>query len=116
MIVAECLVVGALAVVSWQLLAGNQPAAAIAVFAPQTTEPASATPPAPTHAPSRAKTRPLPGLNVDPVFWRLRLSDLNRDEAALEKIEWQLTHAALEAAHSYLESVVLPAIQHAEAR
>ena len=36
------------------------------------------------------------------------------DEAALEAIEWQLTHAAQEAAHHYLESVVLPAIHHAE--
>jgi hypothetical protein len=117
MIVAECLVVAALMVVSWQLLAGHPAASDIAVLAPQPSEaPASPAPPHPAHEPSPTKARQLPGLNVDPVFWGLKLSDVNQDEAALEKIEWQLTHAALEAAHNYLQSVVIPAVQHAESK
>ena len=117
MIVFECLIVGALALVSWQLMSGRQPASDIAVLAPQPSEAlVSPAPPHQTHGPSQTKARQLPGLNVDPVFWGLKLSDVNQDEAALEKIEWQLTHAAMEAAHNYLLSVVLPAIQRAESK
>src|SRR5579859_5394261 len=118
MIVAECLVVAALMVVSWQLLAAHPAASDIAVLVPQPSEaPASPAPPLQTaNGPSPTKARQLPGLNVDPVFWGLKLSDVNQDEAALEKIEWQLTHAAQEAAHNYLQSVVIPAVQHAESK
>jgi hypothetical protein len=60
--------------------------------------------------------RQVPGLNLDTSFWGFRLSDLNKDEASLEAIEWQLTHVALDAARGYLESVVLPAISQAEGK
>ena len=117
MILAECVVVGALVAVSWQLLGGHQSAPAVAVLSPQPSD--VATSPSPAAAiklqlPARPAHRQVPGLNVDTAFWGLRLGELNKDEAALEAIEWQLTHAAQEAAHHYLESVVLPAIHHAE--
>jgi hypothetical protein len=57
---------------------------------------------------------PLPGLNVDATFWRLRLIELNRSEAAFELLEWRLVHSAMDTAHRYVESVVLPAIVRAE--
>ena len=57
---------------------------------------------------------PLPGLNVDPGFWRERLAQLNGDQVDLEQLEWRIVHSAEDAAKLYLETVVLPAIQRAE--
>src|SRR2546427_13262085 len=57
---------------------------------------------------------PPPGLNVGIAFWRLRLGSLNRDEAAFEGVQWRITRAVMEAAGDYLETVVLPAVRHAE--
>ena len=56
----------------------------------------------------------MPGLNLNSRFWRTRLAQLNRDQALFIELEWRLVHSAMDAARRYLETVVLPAIQHAE--
>ena len=56
----------------------------------------------------------LPGLNVDPEFWRARLAALNEAESQVEALEWRIVHSALDTIHRYVESVVVPAVEHAE--
>ena len=58
----------------------------------------------------------LPGLNVDPAFWRERLSALNAAEAQVEALEWRIVHSALDTMERYIDTVVVPAVEHAEAR
>ncbi len=116
MIVAECVVVGALLLVAWHVIAG---VAAPGSAAPLTF-PALEASPADTALPAAgapsvgASHGPPPGLNVGFAFWRLRLAGLNRDQAEFEAMEWRITHAVMEAARNYLETVVLPAVRHAE--
>ena len=57
---------------------------------------------------------PLPGLNLSSTFWRSRLVELNRDQVLLAQLEWRLVHAAMDAAESYVNDVVLPAVWRAE--
>jgi hypothetical protein len=58
----------------------------------------------------------LPGLNLDTVFWRNHLSQLNREQVILEQIEWRIVHNAMNVMRRYLETVVLPSITQAERR
>jgi hypothetical protein len=58
----------------------------------------------------------LPGLNVDPAFWRKRLDGLNAAEAQVEAIEWRIVHSALDTMERYINTVVVPAVEHAEGR
>jgi len=117
MIVAECVVVGALLLVAWHVIAGVAApgSAAPLTFPALEASPADTALPA-AGAPSVGATShgPPPGLNVGFAFWRLRLAGLNRDQAEFEAMEWRITHAVMEAARNYLETVVLPAVRHAE--
>jgi hypothetical protein len=116
MVVVECAVVGALILVAWHALGGAvAQGAAAPLFPPAAASPASS--PlrgAGAPAPGPATRGPAPGLNVGIGFWRLRLGSLNRDEAAFEALEWRITHAVMEAARDYLQTVVLPAVRVAE--
>ena len=58
----------------------------------------------------------LPGLNVDPAFWRSRLAGLKQAEAQVEALEWRIVHSAMEAVQRYVDSVVVPAVERAEGR
>jgi hypothetical protein len=40
--------------------------------------------------------------------------DINREEVALEQLEWRIIHGATDAARTYIQRVVLPAISHAQ--
>jgi hypothetical protein len=116
MIVAECAVVGALLLVAWHVIAGVAapgPAAPL-IFPAVEASPAETTLPAAGLPPGASTHGPPPGLNVGIAFWRLRLAGLNRDQAEFEAMEWRITHAVMEAARDYLETVVLPAVRHAE--
>ena len=115
MVFAECAVVATLVIVAWHFVATSpgqdSQAQAMATSPAQVADSA-----APVSANVTAKTsrRTLPpGLNVDAVFWRLRLAELNRAEAAFETLEWKIVHSVMDAAHRYLESVVLPSIARA---
>ena len=117
MIGAECVVVGTLLLVAWHVIAGvaaPSPATPL-IFPAVEASPADTALPAVGAPSSGPNTRgPLPGLNVGIAFWRLRLASLNRDQAEFEAMEWNITHAVMEAARNYLETVVLPAVRHAE--
>jgi hypothetical protein len=92
----------------------------VAVAAPHVASPAAASPdPAAQGSPVVPKTpkaaeRQLPGLNLDTAFWRLRLEELNREQAAFELLEWRIVHSAMDTIHRYVESVVVPAVERAE--
>src|SRR5260370_25163747 len=117
MIGAECVVGGTLLLVAWHVVAGvvaPGPAAPLILPAVEAS-PADTVLPAAGAPSAGAKPHGLPpGLNVGMAFWRLRLASLNRDQAELEAMEWRITHAVMEAARNYLETVVLPAVKHAE--
>ena len=117
MVVVEVIVVSALALAAWNFVtAAARPALAVPVL--QATGPAveassSGLPVIPTVRRPR-QPAPLPGLNLNSGFWRARLAQLNRDQAAFEQLEWRVVRAATDAAQRYLETVVLPSIQRAE--
>ena len=117
MVVAECAIVAALALVAWHMVA-SPPApptsdALVAVPTTQAREPV-------THGPTVVREAPppvqplLPGLNLDQGFWKLRLAELNRGERSFEQLEWRIVHSAMEAARHYVKSVVLPSLAQAE--
>jgi hypothetical protein len=119
MVLAEIAVVGALILVAWHAIAGASASGAPGPFTfpfpPATASPADTALPAVGVPVVGASTRgPAPGLNVGIDFWRGRLTSLNRDQAEFEALEWRLTHAVMDAAHDYLETVVLPAVRRAE--
>jgi hypothetical protein len=117
MVVFECVIVAALAMVAWHMVASPPSPhafdAQIAVPTAQAREPV-------THGPAAVSEAPppvlplMPGLNIDPGFWKLRLAELNRGERSFEQLEWQIVHSAMDAARHYVKSVVLPALAHAE--
>jgi hypothetical protein len=116
MILAECAVVAVLILLSWHLIAAPpaQAAAPLQLSGPGASPDVTAQASAVVPNPPRPAVRQLPGLNVDAGFWRLRLGQLNRDEAAFEVLEWRIVHSAMDTAQRYLESVVLPSVVQAE--
>ena len=115
MIGAEVVVVAALVAVAWQVVAsaGHPASLPAPVVAPGPTDDASPLPELPAFNPVNPRG-PLPGLNVDPSFWRDRLRHVNEDQAYLEQLEWRIVRSAEDAVQHYLETVVLPAIRRAE--
>jgi len=115
MIVAEFVVVGALLVLAWNAIgtAARQAVALPGIAAPEAAPEDTSLPDLPS-ATDQAPRGPLPGLNLSPAFWRERLAELNRDQAWAVAIEWRVIHSGMDAARTYLETVVLPAIRRAE--
>ena len=117
MIAAEVVVVTALVGVAWHEVAGaGQDAAPLILPATSTPEDTSA-PNVPEDAlspPSPATAPLLPGLNVDPAFWRDRLAGLNEAEAQFEALEWRIIHSAMDTVRRYVDTVVVPALERAE--
>ena len=115
LVVTELVVVIALVVVAWTVIgAAARPAlASTPLGQPVTTDESSPLPEFPETG-TPGLRGPLPGLNLNSAFWRERLQQLNRDQAAFERLEWQVVHAAMDALGRYVETVVLPAIQQAE--
>jgi len=118
MVIAELVVVIALILVAWNMVASA--ATPAGAFASQPPDRAPATGDAASPLPDLsagvqpAERGPGAGLNVDSAFWRSRLDALNHDQVGFEALEWHLTRNALDAAQRYLETVVLPSIQSAE--
>src|ERR1700737_1832434 len=117
------MVLGEVAVVPPVVLGARPPlagapssrAAAPLLFPPAAASPADTALPGAGVPVAGGSTRgPAPGLNLGVEFWRRHLGSLNRDEAAFEALEWRITHAVMNAAHEYIETVVLPAVRHAE--
>src|SRR6266705_4547044 len=117
MVLAECSVMVALLVVGWRIVAGAGDGAPLTSWFPPAIGQPSASPPllSPLQPPAAARG-PVPGLNVDPGFWRKRLTDLNRDTSTIQALEWKVAHAVMTTARGYLETVILPAVERAERR
>jgi hypothetical protein len=118
MVASEIVVVAALVVATWYFLAGARPGADLpALLVPPSSEPADATASVPPDAlapPQPAAMPLLPGLNVDPVFWRKRLEALNGAQAQFEQLEWRIFGSAMDSMQRYIETVVIPSIERAE--
>lgn len=122
MVIAELVVVIALILVAWSMVASVvKPGLAMPSLPSTSASTGAATavdaaPPVPdlTAGVQPAERGPAAGLNVASAFWRSRLEVLNHDQVGFEQLEWNLTRTALEAASRYLETVVLPSIQSAE--
>lgn len=114
LVVAEFLVVGTLVVLAWNVVgAATRPAFASPSLQLPATDASSPLPD--ISGVSRPGPHgPLPGLNLDSSFWRVRLAELNREQVILEQLEWRIVHSAMEALKRYLETIVLPAIHGAE--
>lgn len=118
MVLAELVVVGSLVTLAWTVIgsAARQAGTAgvPAVAAPQAApEGDSPLPDVPTLTGEPARG-PMPGLNLNPAFWRQTLVQLNHDQVVLVELEWRLVHGAMAAARDYVDGVVLPAIRRAE--
>lgn len=116
LVIAEFVVVGALIVLAWNLVA----AATRPVLASPALPPADSAA-APTDSPlpdlpivAKPSPGPLPGLNLDSDFWRQRLTQLNQDQVLFEQLEWQVVHSAVTAMERYIDGVVVPRIERAE--
>ena len=117
MILGESAVVAALILVAWHWIAAAQALPStdlpLAISSPGSTQDpmTQASPVVPK--PTTSVIRQLPGLNVDAAFWRSRVLDLNRDEAAFEVLEWRIVHSAMDTIQRYTESVVIPSVEGA---
>jgi hypothetical protein len=120
MVFGECAVIAALVFVAWRLVVAAPAQASFALpgVSPFTDpgNPAASVPADVALPPSPGPRLLLPGLSVDPNFWRLRLAALNKGEADFEVLEWRLVHSAMDSARRYVQSVVLPSIAKAEKR
>ncbi len=119
MVIVECIVITALMVVIWNVVAAAamQHAGAATVQAVKPSPSVTSRPlPDLTEGTKAAAPARLPGLNLNPGFWRLRLGQLNRDQVFFEQLEWNIVHSAMDAMQRYLETVVLPSITRAEGR
>jgi hypothetical protein len=119
MVAGEIVVVAALVGVCWHLLMAPAVASDLpALLLPSSSSPADgAEPSVPPDAlaPPAAPAVPLlPGLNVDPAFWRKRLDELNGAQAQFEELEWRIVRSAMDSMRRYIETVVLPSIERAE--
>jgi hypothetical protein len=125
LVVLEALLVLGVVATAWHVWHSRQQASAPVVGglpAPRQTlgtGPARLPPPSGNPAagsPRSPAAPPKPGLGVDADFLTRQLRDVNREQAALEAIEWRLARAAMQGMRSYLEGVVLPRVERAEAR
>ena len=118
MVAAELVVVGTLVGFAWHEVAGAGHSS-IPLVLPSPAPEDTSTPDVPADAlapPTPGVPLLLPGLNVDPAFWRQRLTGLNAAEAQFEALEWRIIHSALETVRRYVETVVIPAVEGAEKR
>ena len=113
-VLGEIVVMFALLAVSWRLYQEHRPvpsagAALPTALAPATRPqvPSQAAPSPRVHASATPSQRPVQSVPID-------LSQLNRDQAELERIENALLARLVRGARSYLETVVLPAVMRAE--
>jgi hypothetical protein len=122
LVAAELAVLGVLAIVAWFALrphpqgAGAPPprtGTAPSVRAPRAGGWAGPIPTPPSSAGGPASSGPPPGLTTDPSFIAAQLGAANRDEAALERAEWNVTQALARGVRVYLDRVVLPAVERA---
>jgi hypothetical protein len=121
-VAAEVLIVVAFCAAAWHVWHSRQAASRLAAG-----QPPAATSPAPTSprsvdvlpvvpglSPPPARGGPTPGIRTDGDFLLRQMRDLNHDQSALEGAEWRAVKAVIDAVRSYLQTVVLPAVERAE--
>jgi hypothetical protein len=125
LVVLETLLVLGVVVTAWHVWQSRQDASAPVVGGlpapPPALDAGPARLPSPSANPADGSPRsptagPKPGLRVDADFFTRQLRDVNREQAALEAVEWRLVRAAVQGMKSYLEGVVLPRVERAEGR
>ena len=116
LVIGELVVMLGLLALAWHILHSRQaplpPVAEMRVSPAPTASPASALPTA-VAKPSPRPT-PQPGLATGLPTWIAQLEFINRDQAALQKAEWNLAQALVRAIRDYIEKVVLPAIKRVQ--
>src|SRR5207237_8225297 len=119
-VAGESAVVAALSAVAWHLWQQNHDptggGTGVSVRAPA---PARASQPQPGPSVTipvlpQPSPAPTPGLRTDPAFLDQATLDINREEMALEQLEWRIVHGASLAVRNYVDRVVLPAIPAAQ--
>jgi hypothetical protein len=119
LVAGELAVVGALGAVAWHLWQQSQApnqggAVSLPAPAPPQGNQPQPSPSATMPVPVQPSAAPTPGFRTDPLFLSQATLDINRDEAALEQLEWRIVHAAMNGARTYIQRVVLPAIARAQ--
>ena len=122
MVVAEAGLIGCAVAAGWHVLeARRHHSPPVAAAVPGATSPGEhspsprpASPPPSQHSPTprppgSAAPRPAPGTGFE-------LDSVNRDQAAWAGREWQILEMLTRASRAYLERVVVPAVERAEAR
>jgi hypothetical protein len=102
----------------WQAGAAVAPppasAAAAAASVPTPSSPGAVSGgPAPV-VPAAPHPKATPGYRTDPLFFGNQTWNINREEAALEHAEWEIAHAMMTGAKSYINRVILPAVHKAQ--
>ena len=110
----------ALCAAAWHVWQSRQPATSRAAGPPPAASPVRAAQRSPQGLPvvpglsPPPRSGPTPGIRTDPDFLLRQMRDLNHDQSALERAEWHAVKAAIDAVRSYLQNVVLPAVERAE--
>jgi hypothetical protein len=124
MIALEAILVIGLGAVAWHVWQSRQEPTTSAGPLPALGAPGTTLGPArlprvsavPRPSPAQAQPPPTPGFRVDADFFTRQFGDINRDQSALQDIEWHLVKAAIQGMKAYLERVVLPRVEQAEGR
>src|SRR5438093_13601860 len=118
LVAGELAVVGGLAALAWHVWQQDQlpgrGGAAASLPALQQGTPPQPSPATTMPASPRPGAAPTPGLRTDPQFLSRATLDVNREEAALEKLEWRIVQGAMGGIRAYIERVVLPAVARAQ--
>ena len=120
LVAGELAVVGGLVAAAWQVWQENHAPVGGGVAAPPAgTAPLGRGQPGPSPAatvptPLQPAAAATPGLRTDPLFLGQATQDINREEAALQQLEWRIVQGATEGMRTYIQRVVLPAIARAQ--
>jgi hypothetical protein len=116
LVVGEVLVVTCLGALAWHLWQESQAPAARPVQASPILNGGSPPPSPPAALPTvpPPSATATPSLRTDPAFLQAQARTIDREEAALEQVEWRIAHAVMDGAPSYLRDVVLPAVSRAQ--
>lgn len=120
LIAAEAALLLALGFAGWHLVSSRlaPPAAAPAAIAPAAPPRRAVARPTPSASATPAgrlspTARPTAGLSTDLAFWQRNLTQINRDEAAWERVQVHAAEAVESFARAYIRAVVLPAVEAA---
>jgi hypothetical protein len=116
LVAGEVLVVTGLGVLAGHLWQESQPPAAGPAQASPILHGASPPPSPPAALPTvpAPSATPTPAIRSDPAFLQAQARTIDREEAALEQVEWRIAHAVMDGARSYVRNVVLPAVSRAQ--